>query len=142
MTSGPRYHDDFIRVTGNGGQSAPPSDDVELRLSTVETGLTSNTTRLATLETLTASGVGTDQSARDHIHDVENVTNQNASRHTALTTNHQHTRDTLTQLLEAVHGPTVAWPEGASQYATSGSLLTSFRATVDFQNERVARDAI
>ena len=133
MTSGPEYHDDFIRVTANGGQSATPSEEVELRMSTIKTSLTGNTTRLATLETLTASGIGIDQSARDHIHDPENVTNQNASRHTALSTNHQHTRDTLTQLLEEVHGPTVAWPEGASQYTTSGSLLTSYRATADFQ---------
>ena len=134
MTSGPRYHDDFIRVTGgNGGQSATLSDEVQSRLSTVETGLTNNATRLSTLETLTASGVGVDQSARDQIQDVENMANQNASRHTALSTNHQYTRDTLTQLLQAIHGPTVSWPEGAGQYTTSGSLLTSFRATVDFQ---------
>ena len=119
MTSGPRYHEDFIRVTGNGGQTATPSDEVE--------------SRLTTLESLTAGGIGVDQSARDHVMDVENVTNQNASRHTALSTNHQHTRDTLLQLLEAVHGSTVAWPDGASLYTTNGSLLTSFRATVDFQ---------
>ena len=132
MTSGPRYHEDFIRVTGgNGGQTATLSDEVQSRLSTVETGLTSNATRLSTLETLTASGVGVDQFARDQLNDVENVANQNASRHTALSTNHQHTRDTLTQLLEAVHGPTVTWPDGSSQYTTNGSLLTSFRATVD-----------
>ena len=134
MTSGPRYHDDVIRVTGgNGGQSASPSGEVESRLSTIETGQTGILVRLAALEATTASGVGIDQSARDHIHDVENLTLQNASRHTALSTNHQKTRDTLLQLLEAVHGITVAWLEGASQYTTSGSLLTSFRATVDFQ---------
>ena len=75
MTSGPRYHDDFNPVTGNGGQSTTPSDDVKLRLSTVKTGLTNNITRLVALEAATASGVGIDQSARDHIHDVENVTN-------------------------------------------------------------------
>ena len=133
MTSGPRCHDDFIRVAAALGQSATSNEEVETRLSDIETGMTGNTSRLAQLETLTASGVGIDQSARDHIHDVENVTNQNASRHTALSTNHQHTRDTVTQLLEEVHGPTVAWPEGASSYTTSGSLLTSFRATGDFQ---------
>ena len=133
MTSGPRCHDVFIRVAAALGQSATSNEVVETRLSDIETGMTGNTSRLAQLETLTASGVGIDQSARDHIHDVENVTNQNASRHTALSTNHQHTRDTVTQLLEEVHGPTVAWPEGASSYTTSGSLLTSFRATGDFQ---------
>ena len=133
MTSGPGYHEEFIRVTGNGGQTATPSDEVESRLSTVETDMATNTSGLTTLETLTASGVGIDQSARDHVHDVENVTNQTASRHTALSTNHQQTRDTLLQLLEAVHGSTVAWPEGASLYTTNGSLLTSFRSTLDFQ---------
>ena len=99
MTSGPRYFDDYIRVTGNGGQSTTLSDEVHSRLSTVETGLTSNVIRLTALEAATANGVGVDQTARDHIHDVENVTLQNASKHTALSTNHQHTRDTLTQLL-------------------------------------------
>ena len=142
MTSGPRYHDDSIGVPAamgtNGGQSATLSEDVEQRLSALETNLVGNTTRLTTLET--AGSSNTDQSvaqelatAIDYIHDVENVTSQNASRHNALSTNHQHTRDTLTQLLEKVHGSTVVWPDGANQYTTSGSLLTSYRATADFQ---------
>ena len=133
MTSGPRYHDDFIRVTGNGATSTAPSDEVLSQSSSVEISQTSNANRLVALEAATASGVGVDQSARDHLHDVENVTLQNASKYTALSTKHQKTRDTLSQLLEEVHGQTVAWPEGANQYTTSGSLLTSFRATVDFQ---------
>ena len=61
MTSGPRYHDDFIRIAGgNGATSATPNDEVQLRLSSVDIGQTSNATRLAALEAATASGVGVD----------------------------------------------------------------------------------